>query len=192
MNKLSGSCIVLAERLAAMPEAAKLVRDAATVAEALDLLRQSGQLIAAARLVANALPPREAVWWACMCADHTVPADLPAEDSFARQAAEQWVRRSTDDAARRAAMDAVQKTGMQTAESWTGVAAFWSGGSMAPDGQPNVPPAPHLCGTAIAGSVLLASVRGDPSQQPARLSRFLDSAQDIALGGAGRLPSERT
>ena len=58
---------------------------------------------------------------------------------------------------------------------------------MAPEGQPAVEPTPDLCGTAVAGSVLLASVRGDPARQSARLLRFLDSGRDIAAGGPGRI-----
>ncbi|HTN12209.1 MAG TPA: hypothetical protein VL154_14670, partial [Acetobacteraceae bacterium] len=52
-----------------------------------------------------------------------------------------------------------------TPEAWACVAAFWSTGSMAPLGQPEVPAAPHLAGTAIAGAVSLASVRGQPQRQ---------------------------
>ena len=61
---------------------------------------------------------------------------------------------------------------------------------MAPPGQPAVPPAPHLVGTAVAGAVTLAAVRGDPSRQAARLARFLAGLRDIAAGGAGRLGPE--
>ncbi len=191
MNKLAGPSATIAARLAAEPEAASLVRQSGSVAEALDRLEQDGQLIVAARLIAHALPAREAVWWACMCADHTAPQDLPPADRMAREAAERWVRHAGDDASRRAAMEAARKAGMRSPEAWAGVGAFWSGGSMAPEGQPAVPPAPHLCGTAVAGALLLASVRGDPRRQPARLSRFIGSARDIAGGGAGRLPLER-
>lgn len=191
MNKLTGSPPDLAKRLAATPGAAEMVRRSGSVAEALDRLHQNGDLIAAMRLLSHALPPRESVWWACMCADHTAPEDLPEADRAARQAAEQWVRSGHDDMRRRAAMDAAQQAGMRSAEAWAAVGAFWSGGSMAPQDQPVVPPAPHLCGTAVAGAVLLASVRGNPRQQPDRLSKFLNSARDIARGGAGRLSPER-
>ena len=61
---------------------------------------------------------------------------------------------------------------------------------MAPVGQPVVPPAPNLAGTAIAGRIALASVRTDPTRQMARLQSFLTSAHDIAAGGTGRLPPE--
>ena len=68
--------------------------------------------------------------------------------------------------------------------------AFWSGGSMAPEGQPVVPPAEHLTGVAVAGAVVLAAVRLRPERQEGRFLRFLDSAREIAGGGAGRIPVE--
>ena len=68
--------------------------------------------------------------------------------------------------------------------------SFWSSGSMAPEGQPAVPPPPHLIGTAVAGAIALAAVRGDPARRDARLVRFLESAHAIAAGGAGRLAPE--
>jgi hypothetical protein len=179
----------LAERIVAAPDAAALVRQSGSAPEALTRLEEAGLLAGAARLVAHALPAREAVWWACMCADHTARADLPEPDRAARVAAERWVRELTE-VTRRVAMETAQAAGLLTPEAWAGVAAFWSGGSMAPAGQPEVRPAPHLCGTAVAGSVLLASVRGDAGRQPARLRRFLASAREIAAGQPGRLPHE--
>ena len=91
---------------------------------------------------------------------------------------------------RRAAFDLAQASGFGTPEAWAAVAAFWSGDSMAPEGQPAVPPAPHLTGTAVAGAVALAAVRGDAARRDARLKRFLESGRNIAAGGPGRLPAE--
>ena len=74
--------------------------------------------------------------------------------------------------------------------AWAAVAAFWSGGSVAPEGPPVVPPADHHTGHAIAGGVVIAALRGDPARAPDRFARFLLSARDIAGGGAGRLAPE--
>jgi hypothetical protein len=63
---------------------------------------------------------------------------------------------------------------------------------MSPEGQPVVPPGEHLTGLAISGAVTLASVRGQPERANARLQRFINSARDIAGGGAGRIPPEGT
>src|SRR5512143_4369252 len=56
--------------------------------EALARLEQAGLLIEATRLVAHALPAREAVWWACACSRHTAACGTdPATESKARDAA---------------------------------------------------------------------------------------------------------
>jgi len=188
--KLSGSELAaLLPRLALAADAATALQNAAAVPDALDRLEAAGFLLEASRLTAHALPKREAVWWACMCAAHTAPPDLPDSDRQARETAEHWVRQQTD-ALRRTAMQQAEAGGFATPEAWAAVGAFWSGDSMAPEGQPAVPPAPHLTGTAVAGAVALAAVRGDPVRQPNRLKRFLESARNIAAGGPGRLPPE--
>lgn len=156
---------------------------------ALQVLESGGLASDAVKLVAHALPRREGVWWACMCARATMPPDLPAADRAALEAAEAWVRKPTDEG-RRAAFAAAEQARFGTPEAWAGVAAFWSGDSMAPLGQPQVPPAPHLAGLAITGAVTLAAVRTDPSRQAARLARFLASGRDIAAGGPGRIEPE--
>jgi hypothetical protein len=143
----------------------------------------------AARLAAHALPRREAVWWACMCARAIPDPGTTPLDEAALVAAEAWVRKP-DEAARRAAMKAAEAAAFRSAEAWAAVGAFWSGGSMAPEGQPVVAPAEHLTGVAVAGAVVLAAVRLKPERGPARLQRFVASAREIAAGGAGRLAPE--
>jgi hypothetical protein len=155
--------------------------------DAVQRLEAGGFLTKAVRLIAHALPKRDAVWWACMCAFHTAPADLAESDRLARELAENWVRQQTD-RLRREAMAKAEAANFATPETWAAVAAFWSGDSMAPAGQKAVPPAPHLCGTAVAGAVMLAAARGDPLWQSARVKRFLGSGRDIAAGGRGQLP----
>lgn len=152
-------------------------------------LAQAGFGIEATRVLAHALPKREAVWWACMCALHTAPTALPEPDRKAREQAEGWVRQQGMTQAR-AAMDEARRAGFQSPEAWAGVAAFWSGDSLAPPEAPAVTPPPHLTGIAVAGALALASVRGDAARQPQRLAMFLQSARDIAAGGPGRLPPE--
>jgi hypothetical protein len=169
--------------------AATVLTNVTLVPDALQRLEAGGFLVEAARLVAHSLPKREAVWWACMCAFHTAPPDLSENDRLARELAESWVRLQTDKL-RREAMAKAEAGDFATPEAWAAVAAFWSGDSMAPEGQAAVPPAPHLCGTAVAGAIVLAAVRGDPLRQPARLKRFLESGRNIAAGGPGRLPPE--
>jgi len=188
--KLAGRDLAAAApHLALEAEAAQLIARCTEAAEALDRLEASVFLVEATRLFAHALPKREAVWWACMCVAHTAPGDLPAADREAREAAKDWVRQQTDKA-RRLAWDRAQASGCTSPEAWAAIAAFWSGDSMAPEGQPAVPPAPHFTGTAAAGAVALAAVRGDPARRNDRLHRFLESGRNVAAGGPGRLPAE--
>lgn len=188
-NKLAVPLAPLLPRLELDGECAALLANLADAAAGLQALLAARRLPEAMRLVAHSFPKREAVWWACMCARAVPPPEAAAADMAALVAAEGWVRRP-DEPARRAAMEAAQKTGFRTTEAWAAVGAFWSGGSMAPEGQPVVPPGEHLTGTAIGGAVVLAGVRRAPQHMDARMKRFLASAREIAQGGAGRIPPE--
>ena len=188
-NKLAVPLAPLLPRLELDGPGTELLAGQADAAAALGALVAAGRLPDAMRLIAHALPKREVVWWACMCARAVPDPALPEPDAAALVAAEQWVRKP-DEASRRAAMEAAQKCGFRTPEAWAAVGAFWSGGSMAPEGQPVVPPADHLTGVAVAGGIIMAALRHRPELAPVRFARFLESARDIAAGGAGRLAAE--
>jgi hypothetical protein len=190
-NKLAGAKLEDVLAHCSLPdEAQALIAGAPDAAAVIGILTKNGFLVEATRVFAHALPKREAVWWACMCALHTAPEPLPEADAKARELAEQWVRSQADDV-RRAAMDEATKAGFQSAEAWAGVAAFWSGDSMVPaDAMQKVPPAPQLTGVAVAGAVALSAVRPTAHARNKRFNIFLGSAWDIAAGGSGRLARE--
>lgn len=190
LPKLATPLAPLLARLQLEDEANKLLAGAQTAAEGVERLTAKGLNSEAVHLTAHALPKREAVWWACMCAQAVPEKGLSAADTAARSAAESWVRQPADEALRHAAWDAAQATAFQSPEALAAAAAFFSGPSMAPKGQPAVPPGDDLTGRAVGGAVLLASVRGKPERAQARLGRFLAAARDIAAGGAGRIPPE--
>ena len=189
-NKLSGAELAEVLRRCDLPAPpAAAVAGIADVPGVIAALVRDGYQVEAARVFAHALPKREAVWWACMCTAHTAPKELAAADRKALEYAELWVRQQTD-ALRRAAMEEARKAEFQSPEAWAGVAAFWSGDSIAPPENVAVPPPPHLAGVAVAGAVALAAVRGSPARQQQRLALFLQAAADIAAGGTGRLQPE--
>lgn len=190
LPKLATLLAPLLPRLELPPAADQALAGAQTAAEGVDRLEAAGFCNEALRLCAHALPKREAVWWACMCADAVPDPALPEPDRAARTAAEAWVRKPADDEVRRAAWECAQSTSFRSPEAWAAVGAFWSGGSMAPAGQPAVPPADNLTGVAVSGGVVMAAVRGRPERAEARMRRFLGAARDIAAGGAGRIPLE--
>jgi hypothetical protein len=169
--------------------AAASVQECRLAAEAIDRLEAGGFPIEATRVLAHALPKREAVWWACMCAAHTAPPDLPEADLLARAAAEQWVRQPTDKN-RRATMHQAEATSFETADALCAYAVFWCGETIGAEDQPPTPPTPGMAGKIIAAAILVAALRGDPNRQDARLQRFLESGRQIAAGGPGRIPPE--
>jgi hypothetical protein len=190
LAKLAGAELAtVVERATLSAEAVASLQGCTDVADAILRLETSGFAPEAVRLMAHALPKREGVWWACMCAVNTMPADLPAADRLARETAELWVRQQKDEQ-RRTAMTHAEAGGFRSPEAWAGVAAFWSGDSMSPVGMPAVPPPPQAVGGAVSGAVALSAVRGDLKRHAERLKRFLESGRNIAAGGPGRMPPE--
>lgn len=190
LPKLATPLAPLLARLELTPAAAKLLAGVETAAEGVQRLAAQGLNDEAVHLTAHALPKREAVWWACMCAQAVPDKSLPPADVAARVAAEAWVRQPADDALRHNAWAAAQATAFQSPEALAAAAAFFSGASLAPVGLPAVPPGDEFTGRAVAGAVLVAAVRSKPERAPARLTRFLAAARDIAAGGAGRIAPE--
>jgi hypothetical protein len=167
-------------------EATALLDERMSVAEFLGALMNAGLLRDAAQLMAQALPKRESVWWACLAARTMVAADTPPPVVAALDAAEAWVYQPSEEK-RRAAMEKAQATQYDHPGVWAAVGAFWSGGSMAPPNAPAVPPAEHLTGVAVGGAVTLAAVMRQPENAPEKYLTFLRQAIDIANGGSGRL-----
>lgn len=62
-----------------------------SVEEFLACLLEKGHYPEALRLTAVSLPPRDAVWWACLCVRHAVAEALPAAERAALGAAVGWV-----------------------------------------------------------------------------------------------------
>lgn len=189
-SKLNDDVQALLPKAGLSVDSAPILAGVADTGAALEALAGVGLLVDASRLIAHALPRREAVWWACMCARSTLPPEsLPDADRAAIDAAEAWVRSQTDEL-RRAAFAHAEAAGFSSPEAWAAVGAFWSGDSLAPLGQAAVPPPAHVAAAAVAGSVALASVRTKPERRHDRLRTYLQSAYDISRGGPGRLPLE--
>jgi hypothetical protein len=150
-------------------------------------LIQAGLLSDAIRWLAQGLRPRESVWWACLAARAYVDwgNKLPDADLAALTAAETWVFKPEEDN-RRAAMAKAQETGYQSPASWAAVAAFWSGGSMAPADLPAVPAPKHLIGRAVWGAIMIATGNVAPPEAEKRQKQLFNQGLDIARGGNGR------
>lgn len=158
-----------------------LLRDGMAPRAFLDALLAAGLLPDAVRFLAAALPKREAVWWACVCARQQPGASLPPAAAAALQAAERWAA-DPSDANRRAAHPAAEAAGVGTPAGAAAVAAFLSGGSLAPPDLPAAPAPEQATALAVAGSVLLAAVLAEPDKAAAKRRRFVDLGLAVADG----------
>jgi len=142
----------------------------------------------AIQFLARALPKREAVWWSATCVRELASDDKRPELAAGLEAAENWVYRPTEEN-RRGAEKAANAIKDSHPARWTAMAAFWSGGSLAPADKPEVKPAEDFTAKAVASAVTVAALL-DPQQITARNKRFLEAGRDIANGGTGRPPAK--
>jgi len=150
----------------------------------LEALIAKGAYPDAIQFLARALPKREAVWWTCLCCRDILGKDGEPKLATAVQAAEAWVYKPNEENRRGA-----EKAGNAISEShparWVAMAAFWSGGSLAPPSAPEVKPPDDFTAKAVTGAVLMAASL-DPAQADARNKQFTDYGMNIAKGGNGR------
>jgi hypothetical protein len=153
----------------------------------LGLLLDNEQYADAARFLAFALPIREGVWWSCVVARVNLVPEPPAGVISALKAAEAWVFSPEDDAIRRNCLACAEALNFDGAASYAALAAFWSGGSMAPEGLPEVVPDPSLGSTGVGAAILLAVTSGPSAQMNDRFRDAIARGIDVANGGNGGL-----
>ena len=170
----------LAARAELEEDAQKLVGNVDSNGAAIELLKQEQRFVDMMRFVAQALPKREAVWWASQCVKQLMP-ELSDADQGVLEAAETWCADPTDDN-RRAASAAANGGELGTPSAWVAMGAAWSCGSMAPADAPVVPPGPEISGKAISGAVMSAVVSHEPQKAESRHKQCLAIAVDVVSG----------
>ena len=102
-------------------------------------------------------------------------------DRPALAAAEKWVSDPSEEH-RRAAQAAATAAGMGAPAGCAAMAAFFSGGSLAPPNAPVVPPGEHLTAHAAAGAVMLAAVLTEPQKAAEKYRKFFALGVDVGNG----------
>ncbi|SFH79856.1 DUF6931 family protein [Albimonas pacifica] len=156
----------------------------ALVPEVLAELEAKGATVDMLRLLAHALPPREAVWWACLSARDLLPADRAAPTPLA--AAEAWVLRPGPEtrARARAALEAAHHL---DDTSLCAMAASMADGTLGP-GELDDYPAPPGAVAGAAHALAVLSMFRDAERAAAQGAWLVARALDIARGGGGRAP----
>jgi len=160
-------------------EAMALVRPDLHPLDFVSLLMTKTMYPDAVRFIAHALPKREAVWWGWVCARRSAGEHPPPKIKGALDATEKWIAQPNDDN-RRLAMAAAEKAELGTAAGCAGLAAFFSGESLAPRDARAVPPGEFLAAKAVAGAVIFAAVAREPERAPERFRSFVAQGVDVS------------
>jgi len=154
-------------------------------------LIQHNQHMDTIRLLAHALPRREAVWWAWSCASK-VAGEEPAEViQAALNATRDWVADPTDEHSRNA-MEKAEQADMGTPAGCAALAAFLSGDSLAPPEIDPVEPSEFVGAKAVAGSIILAAVSQEPEKAEEKYVEFIEEGLGVADKVNLFLPPEDT
>src|SRR5579872_335996 len=159
-------------------EAQALLKESYAPREYLSVLMENDHFPDAVRFLAHALPKREAVWWAWICARRAGAAEPAGKLKASLDATETWITQPNDEN-RRAAMKAAEAADVGTAAGCAGLAAFFSGESLAPPGAATIPPGPGLTGKAVSGAVIIAAVATEPEKAQEKFRIFLEQGLDV-------------
>jgi predicted component of type VI protein secretion system len=158
-----------------------LATNSKTPDDLIDELAAQGKVQDALRLRAHLLSKRQAVWWGCLCVRDELDAPLPASQLAAIDAAEAWVSQP-DEERRRASEKRAETAKFSGIGATLALSAFWSEGSIAPEGNPDVPPDERLTSQGVAAALISAAYHGDTAKATVRIDSFLAKGKDLASG----------
>ena len=172
LKKLSGKPADAASNGLEFSERAQALFAAGESAQArLEKLDKAALHLDAIKLLAGALPKRECVHWALSCAREATAKAAAAAQHAALDATALWTK-DPSDANRRAAGDASELAKLRNAAGCAALAAFMSGGSLAPAELTPVPPPEHLCAVMASVAIELSSHMDGHAQAANHLRRF--------------------
>jgi hypothetical protein len=137
-----------------------------------DALLEAGLLKDALRWQAHRLPKPQAVLWAASCIEQQQTELGAAVQHASFNAAVDWAHAPTEDN-RRVVAELAEQAEWEGVGGVLAAAAAWSGGSLGPDDQPEVPPDQRLTGRCIAIALMLVDCQGDADKSLARQESFL-------------------
>lgn len=161
------------------PEAGALLKGAGSAAESVVQLVEEGNFADAVAFLAHALPAREGIWWAWLCARDAAGETPSAGVLGLLETIKSWIAEPTDER-RRAALNAAQPVGFTTAVGCTALAVFLTGETLGPATSPPAPPGEFAAAKAIAGSIHLSATSREDVDVAARYRQYVKSGIELA------------
>lgn len=149
-------------------------------------LAEAKQWPDAIKVMTHALPVREAVWWACICARQmqTLPGD--ESETAALVAAEKWVFKP-DDENRRAAFEKAQDSKSRSAGAMAAFGAALSGGGLPAFEDQYIEVDSTAFAQIVNAAVMVAATEKNGEELHQQFALFLKCGEDIACGGNGQV-----
>lgn len=158
---------------------------AASVPVVLDELAAAAAWLDVLALMAAALPPREATWWACLAARDIVGPLKGKAVPPPLAAAEAWVFQPSDEA-RMAVKQAVDTVDPDDDTVYCAMAALYADGTLGP-GEMAEYPAPPNAVAATVQTMNMLSAKAHAKTFEAHLRHLAARGLDIARGGNGNV-----
>ncbi len=140
----------------------------------------------AIRVMASALPRREAVWWACVCSRQTANLTVDEADKMALEAAEKWVFEPSDEG-RSEAFRMAQESEAASAGTLAALAVACSESKLTVVEDQQIKMDSSSFAQIVAAAVLIAANEKSGVQIDDQFRMFIRIGEDIAKGGNGQL-----
>lgn len=168
-------------RFLSSKEARALLRDGMAPGPFIEALMANKQYIAGIDFLAHALPPREAVWWGCLCFQHVCGNAMSPPDKGAATAAVHWVLQPGD-STRGAAKVQGEAAGPASVAGALAMAAYQTGPGFASPGGPPIPAPPFATAKSVANAVKLACTKSNPARMIETQKSFVELGIGVAAG----------
>ena len=155
-----------------------LLRDDSTDNGFLASLEQQSLYEDAIRFLAAKMPVADGVKWALECSQQLVPADKRESMRETLDASDQWVK-APSDGTRWGAKDTADRTSAEAPANLIALAVYFSGGSIASPGSPEVQPPPFLAQKMIAAGIQSAVMAEDMQHLKDRQQRALSMGKKL-------------
>ncbi len=156
----------------------------APAADYLPLLDEEEEHLEILMALAHALPPRQAVWWACLATRHDMDPEA-ANASHPIKAAENWVYQPGEKNKKVAEKVFLRSAGDDPARLCV-MAALYGDGKVNLSDDEKIDAPPGVCGNCVYGALTAAA--GLAEEGPEDRALFLiDQGLNIARGGNGKI-----
>jgi hypothetical protein len=135
----------------------------------------------AVRFQTYSLPKREAVWWACLCLRSVADPMRKPKQAEALKAVVRWVLDPSEEH-RRAAGEAGKAATFGTPIGAIAMSVFYSGGSIMPPDEKEIPPDPMLTANILSGTIVGLIGEVPPEKAKPTLLSFIALGISVALG----------